>query len=82
MKKLDKLIIQAFLGPFLLTFAVVEFILLTQYMLKYMDEFVGKDLGIAIFQLKHGTGGAATGRFAVLAHDLRYVRRTPRAYGH
>ena len=49
MKKLDKLIIQAFLGPFFLTFAVVEFILLTQYMLKYLDEFVGKDLGGEIF---------------------------------
>jgi lipopolysaccharide export system permease protein len=49
MKKLDKLIIRSFIGPFLLTFAVVEFILLTQYMLKYLDELVGKDLGAAIF---------------------------------
>ncbi|PRY15534.1 lipopolysaccharide export system permease protein [Pontibacter ummariensis] len=49
MKKLDKLILRAFLGPFLLTFAVVEFILLTQYMLKYLDELVGKDLGAEVF---------------------------------
>lgn len=49
MKKLDKLIIRSFFGPFILTFAVVEFILLTQYMLKYLDELVGKDLGAAIF---------------------------------
>ncbi|WP_299822252.1 LptF/LptG family permease [uncultured Pontibacter sp.] len=49
MKKLDKLIIRSFIGPFLLTFAVVEFILLTQYMLKYLDELVGKDLGAEIF---------------------------------
>ena len=48
MKKLDKLILQAFAGPFLLTFAVVEFILLTQYLLKYLDDLVGKDLGIAV----------------------------------
>ncbi|HEY4652138.1 MAG TPA: LptF/LptG family permease [Pontibacter sp.] len=49
MKKLDKLIIRSFLGPFVLTFAVVEFILLTQYMLKYLDELLGKDLGAGIF---------------------------------
>ena len=48
MKKLDKLILRAFAGPFLLTFAVVEFILLTQYMLKYLDDLVGKDLGFDI----------------------------------
>ncbi|MFD2516094.1 LptF/LptG family permease [Pontibacter locisalis] len=49
MKKLDKLILKAFIGPFVLTFAVVEFILLTQYMLKYLDELVGKDLGFNVF---------------------------------
>ncbi|GHA58019.1 LptF/LptG family permease [Pontibacter akesuensis] len=49
MKKLDKLILKAFFGPFLLTFSVVEFILLTQYMLKYLDELVGKDLGGQVF---------------------------------
>ena len=48
MKKLDKLILKAFFGPFILTFAVVEFILLTQYMLKYLDELVGKDLGAEV----------------------------------
>jgi lipopolysaccharide export system permease protein len=49
MKKLDKLIIQSFLGPFFLTFVVVVFILLMQYMLKYFDELVGKNLGIEVF---------------------------------
>ncbi len=49
MKKLDKFIIFSFLGPFLLTFVVVVFILLTQYMLKYFDDFVGKDLGLEVF---------------------------------
>ena len=48
MKKLDKLILKAFAGPFLLTFAVVEFILLTQYMLKYLDDIIGKDLGTGV----------------------------------
>ncbi|RZK33049.1 MAG: YjgP/YjgQ family permease, partial [Hymenobacter sp.] len=48
MKKLDKLILQAFAGPFLLTFAVVEFIFLTQVLLKYLDDIVGKDLGMVV----------------------------------
>jgi lipopolysaccharide export system permease protein len=47
-KKLDKLILKAFAGPFLLTFAVVEFIFLTQLLLKYLDDIIGKDLGIAV----------------------------------
>jgi lipopolysaccharide export system permease protein len=45
MKKIDKLILSSFLGPFLLTFLVVVFILLTQHMLKYFDDIIGKDLG-------------------------------------
>ncbi|WPP52126.1 LptF/LptG family permease [Catalinimonas niigatensis] len=49
MKKLDKFVISSFIGPFLLTFVVVVFILLTQYMLKYFDDFVGKDLGMDVF---------------------------------
>jgi lipopolysaccharide export system permease protein len=48
-KKLDKLILKAFFGPFILTFLVVVFILLTQFILKYFDEFVGKNLGIPVF---------------------------------
>ena len=49
MKKLDKLILKSVVGPFLLTFVTVVFILLTQYMLKYFDDFVGKDLGMDVF---------------------------------
>lgn len=49
MRKLDKLIIKAFIGPFLLTTALATFILLIQYMLKYFDDFVGKDLGFMVF---------------------------------
>ncbi|GAB2941838.1 hypothetical protein GCM10027048_02860 [Hymenobacter coalescens] len=48
MKKLDKLILRAFIGPFLLTFAVVEFVFLTQTMMKYIDDLVGKDLGTGV----------------------------------
>jgi lipopolysaccharide export system permease protein len=45
MKKIDKLIITSFLGPFVLTFLVVVFILLNIHMLKYFDDIIGKDLG-------------------------------------
>jgi lipopolysaccharide export system permease protein len=45
MKKIDKLILGSFIGPFILTFLVVVFILLLQHMLKYFDDIIGKDLG-------------------------------------
>lgn len=48
MKKIDKLIISSFLGPFLLTFLVVVFIFLMQHMLKYFDDIIGKDLGFGV----------------------------------
>ncbi|MCI0750262.1 MAG: LptF/LptG family permease [Flammeovirgaceae bacterium] len=48
MKKLDKLILSSFLGPFIITFLVVVFILLTQHMLKYFDDIIGKDLGWSV----------------------------------
>lgn len=49
MKKLDKLILGSFIGPFFLTFLVVDFILLTVNMLKYFDEIFGKGLGFMIY---------------------------------
>jgi len=49
MKKLDKLILGSFLGPFILTFLVVDFILLIVNMLKYFDEIFGKGLGFWIY---------------------------------
>lgn len=44
MKKIDKLILSSFFGPFLLTFFVVVFILLNINMLKYFDDLIGKGL--------------------------------------
>ncbi|MEJ7645521.1 MAG: LptF/LptG family permease [Chryseolinea sp.] len=44
MKKIDKLILDAFIGPFLITFLVVVFILLNINMLKYFDDIIGKGL--------------------------------------
>lgn len=45
MKKIDKLILSSFIGPFVLTFLVVVFILLLVNMIKYFDDIIGKDLG-------------------------------------
>jgi len=49
MRRLDKLILKSFIGPFFLTTIVTTFILLVQYMLKYFDDFVGKNLGFKVF---------------------------------
>ncbi len=49
MKKLDKLILGSFIGPFILTFLVVDFILLIVNMLKYFDEIFGKGLSFWIY---------------------------------
>lgn len=48
MKKLDKLILSSFIGPFILTFLVVVFILLNTQMLKYYDDIIGKDVGFLV----------------------------------
>jgi lipopolysaccharide export system permease protein len=48
MKNIDKLILGSFLGPFIMTFLVVVFILLNIHMLKYFDDIIGKDLGWAV----------------------------------
>ncbi|NND95403.1 MAG: YjgP/YjgQ family permease [Flavobacteriales bacterium] len=44
MKKLSKLIIKSFLGPFALTFILILFILLMQFVWKYLDDLMGKGL--------------------------------------
>ncbi len=49
LKKIDKLILKMFFGPFLITFSVVTFIFLVQYLMKYVDEMAGKDISLAKF---------------------------------
>ncbi len=44
MKKLSILIIRSFLGPFALTFILILFILLMQFVWKYLDDLMGKGL--------------------------------------
>lgn len=44
MKKLYKLILRSFFGPFFLIFFIVLFVLLIQFLWRYIDEMVGKGL--------------------------------------
>jgi lipopolysaccharide export system permease protein len=46
MKKLDKLILMSFWGPFVITMSVVVFVFLMRIMIFYIDDFVSKDLGL------------------------------------
>jgi lipopolysaccharide export system permease protein len=52
MKKLHLLVITSFAGPFIMTFFIAQFILLMQFLWKYIDDLVGKGLdSIVIGQL-------------------------------
>jgi lipopolysaccharide export system permease protein len=53
-KKLDKLIIKAFIGPFFATFFIALFVLVMQFFWLYIDDLVGK--GLDILTLAHLTG--------------------------
>lgn len=47
-KKLDKLIVKAFVGPFIATFFITLFVLVLQFFWLYIDDFVGKGLSTDI----------------------------------
>ncbi|MFD1817767.1 lipopolysaccharide export system permease protein [Pseudarcicella hirudinis] len=49
MKKLDKLVLKSFYGPFILTLAVVIFIFLLRLVLFYFADLFGKDLGVFVY---------------------------------
>jgi len=44
LKKLDKLILQAFIGPFIATFLLSIFVLILQFFWLWIDDFVGKGI--------------------------------------
>ncbi|MEH0155395.1 LptF/LptG family permease [Limibacter armeniacum] len=48
-KKLDKLLLKAFAGPFLLTFFIVLFIFQSQFMISKLKYLVGKGLGLEVY---------------------------------
>jgi len=48
MKKLDKLIITSFIPPFIMTFFIALFVLIMQFLWKYIDDIVGKGLDVSV----------------------------------
>jgi len=49
MRKIDKLVLNAFWGPFVLTFLIVIFIFLLRLVLFYFADLFGKDLGATVY---------------------------------
>lgn len=47
MKKIDKLLITSFIGPFFVSFGIALFVLIMQFLWLYIDEIAGK--GVSIF---------------------------------
>ena len=58
MKKLDRFILSSFFGPFILTFLIVIFILMMQFLWLYIDELVGKGLTLGVIAEFLGWGSA------------------------
>ncbi len=58
MKKLDRFILQSFLGPFILTFLIVTFVLMMHFLWLYIDELVGKGLSVGVILEFLGWGAA------------------------
>ena len=48
MKRLDRFVLKAFVGPFIAVLLVVVFILVMQFLWVYIDELVGKGLGLKV----------------------------------
>lgn len=49
MKKLDKLLLTSFVGPFIVSFGIALFVLIMQFLWLYIDEIAGK--GVSVFVL-------------------------------
>lgn len=43
-KSLHRLVVRSFVGPFFVTFFIALFILMLQFVMKYLDDFIGKGL--------------------------------------
>ena len=72
-KKLDILIIKAFIGPFLATFFVTLFVLVLQFMWLYIDDFVGKGLsGGELILRARGRAASDSARHTLLGNVALY----------
>jgi len=48
LKKIDKLVLFDFLPPYFMAFFVVEFVLIMQFLWKYIDEIIGKGFSLGV----------------------------------
>jgi len=48
MKRLHSYVIKSFIGPFIMTFFIVSFVLLMQFLWRYIDDLVGKGLNFKV----------------------------------
>ena len=57
MKKIHKLVLKAYVGPLLAIFFIVQFVLMMNFVWRYIDELVGKglDAGIIIELISYAT---------------------------
>lgn len=44
LKQLDKLVTKSFLGPYIIAFVVAEFVLVLQFIWRYIDDFIGRGI--------------------------------------
>lgn len=51
MRILDKYIIKSFISPYIISFLIAEFVLVMQFMWKYIDDFAGR--GLSVFDFMH-----------------------------
>lgn len=48
MKKIDWFIIKSYIVPFIITFFIAEFVLVIQFLFVYLDDLVGKGVGVGV----------------------------------
>ena len=78
MKKLDTLAIKSFIGPLILTFCIAQFVLVMQFLWKYIDDLVGKGLNTwVLIQLL----AYASARLVPLALPLAVLLASIMTYG-
>ncbi|MBQ7963500.1 MAG: LptF/LptG family permease, partial [Alistipes sp.] len=45
MKTIHKLVLKSYLGPLVMTFFIITFVLMMNFLWRYIDELTGKGLG-------------------------------------
>lgn len=59
MKKIHKLVLKAYVGPLLVTFFIVQFILMLNFVWRYIDELTGKGLDVGTIVELFGCASAS-----------------------